>query len=83
MIKYHKGIKEMSMKGFLGFVLFVLNDPEFEGYIIKPLFKFPVELILWRSHLYYYLVRAINTITNPVKQPIGIEPQAHGISHGH
>lgn len=51
-------------------ILFVLNDPEFRGYTLTSLTRLPIEPYLWRSHVYFYLVRAYNMIRYPYNEYI-------------
>jgi len=52
-------------------LLFTLNDPEFGGYFLRPLIKSSFEVkFLWRSHLYFYLVKIYNLLKYPYEDYI-------------
>jgi lysophospholipase L1-like esterase len=52
-------------------LLFTLNDPEFDGYFLKPIFNSKVEVrYLWRSHLYFFMVKVYNQLKYPYNEYI-------------
>ncbi|MCB4792546.1 MAG: SGNH/GDSL hydrolase family protein [Elusimicrobia bacterium] len=52
-------------------LLYTLNDPEFDGYSYKPFFNSSFEVkYLWRSHLYFFLIKLYNQLKFPYEDYI-------------
>lgn len=52
-------------------LLYTLNDPEFGGYFYKPIFSGAFEVrYLWRSHLYFFIVKLYNQLKYPYNEYI-------------
>ncbi len=65
--EYNYFIKDgITYKPDIVVVLFVLNDPEIKNYVLWPLSgNYTIDVQLWRSQLYFSLVRVYNMIRHP------------------